>query len=63
VVKTVAETTAGLNVVIEIDGKLVGVSPSTLQLRGNAVVSRQTKAEILATAGAPADGSQNPGPP
>jgi hypothetical protein len=53
VVKTVAETPGGLNVVVEIEGKLVGVLPSTLQLRGESVVSSQTRDEILASAGAP----------
>ena len=53
VVKTVTETPGGLNVVIEIDGKLVGALSSTLQLRGDSVVSTQTRDEILRTAGAP----------
>lgn len=53
VVQTVTETPGGLNVVVEIEGKLVGVEPSTLQLQGETAVSSQTKAEILAAAGAP----------
>lgn len=53
VVKTITETPGGLNVVIEIEGKLVGVLASTLQLRDDAAVSSQTRAEILAMAGAP----------
>lgn len=52
-IKTVTETPGGLNVVIEIEGKLVGVLPSTLRLQGETVVSSQTKAEILASAGVP----------
>jgi hypothetical protein len=52
-VQTVTETPGGLNVVIAIEGKLVGVLPSTLQLRGESVVSSQTREEILAMAGAP----------
>lgn len=53
VVQTVTETPGGLNVVIEIEGKLVGVLPATLQIRGEGAVSSQTREEILATAGAP----------
>jgi len=53
VVKTIAETPGGLNVVVEIEGKLVGVLASTLQLRGDLVASSQTREEILAMAGAP----------
>jgi hypothetical protein len=53
VVKTITETPGGLNVVIEIEGKLVGVLDSTLQLRGESAASSQTRAEILAMAGAP----------
>jgi len=52
-IKTVTETPDGLNVVIEIEGKLVGVAPSTLELRGGRAVSSQTRQEILAQAGAP----------
>lgn len=52
VIQTITETPGGLNVVIEIDGKLVGVPPSTLRLRGETVVSAQTRAEILMAAGA-----------
>jgi hypothetical protein len=53
VIQAVAETPGGLNVVVEIDGKLVGVLPSRLELRGETAVSSQTKAQILASAGAP----------
>jgi hypothetical protein len=52
-VQTVTETPGGLNVVVEIDGKLVGVPPTTLELRGETVASSQSKAEMLANAGAP----------
>ena len=50
---TITETPGGLNVVIDIGGKLVGVAPSTLRMRGGSAVSSQTKEEILTTAGAP----------
>jgi hypothetical protein len=53
VIQAVTETPGGLNVVVEIDGKLVGVLPSRLELRGETAVSSQTKAQILASAGAP----------
>ena len=52
VVESLAETRSGLNVVIEIDGKLIGVPPSTLLLRNHSAVSLQTREEILSTAGA-----------
>jgi hypothetical protein len=53
VVETVAETSSGgLDVVAKIDGKLVGLSSSTLQLRSGRVISSQTKHEMLASAGA-----------
>jgi hypothetical protein len=53
VIQAVTETPGGLNVVVEIDGKLVGVPPARLELRGDTAVSSQTKAQILASAGAP----------
>ena len=54
VVQTVAETPqGGMNVVAKIDGKLVGLDTSTLQLRDGGVASVQTKAQMLAAAGAP----------
>ena len=53
VVQTVTETPGGSNVVIGIDGKLIGVLPTTLQLRGETAVSIQTKDQILANDGAP----------
>ena len=53
VIQALTETPGGLNVVVEIDGKLVGVPPARLELRGETVVSSQTKAQILASAGAP----------
>jgi hypothetical protein len=40
-------------VVISIDAKMVGVPQSTLKLEGDRVVSSQTKAQMLAAAGAP----------
>lgn len=52
-VQSVTETPGGPNVVITIDGKLVGIPPATLKLEGEAAVSSQTKAEMLASAGAP----------
>jgi hypothetical protein len=53
-IETVAETSGGLNVVVKIDGKLVGLAPATLKLReGGGAVSSQTKQEMLAAAGAP----------
>ncbi len=52
-VQTLAETDAGPNVVIAIDGKLVGAPVSTLTFREDRVVSSQTKAQLLASAGAP----------
>jgi hypothetical protein len=53
-IETVAETPGGLNVVVKIDGKLVGLAPATLKLReGGGAVSSQTKQEMLAAAGAP----------
>jgi hypothetical protein len=53
VVQSLTETPGGLNVVVEIEGKLVGVQPSTLQRRGETAISAQTKAQILANADAP----------
>lgn len=54
-VESLAETRATpvAMVVIKIDGKLVSVPQSTLALKGANVVSTQSKAEILAVAGAP----------
>ena len=53
VVQSVAETAGGPNVVLSVDGKLIGVAPTTLKLQDQTAVSNQTKAQILATAGAP----------
>jgi hypothetical protein len=54
VVQTVAEARqGGLSVVAKIDGKLIGLDASTLQLRDEGVISSQTKPEMLAAAGAP----------
>ncbi|HTI67957.1 MAG TPA: hypothetical protein VL460_10485 [Caulobacteraceae bacterium] len=39
-------------VVVKIDGKLVSIPESTLRLAGGGAVSSQTKAQILAAAGA-----------
>ena len=53
-VETLIETPSGdLNVVVKIDGKLVGLNPSTLQLIGGREVSSQTKQEMLTSAGVP----------
>ena len=52
-VASLTEAPTGAMVVIEIDAKMVSVPAETLTQRGEAVVSRQTKAEILAAAGAP----------
>jgi hypothetical protein len=51
-VQSVTETPGGPNVVLTVDGKLVGVAPRTLRLQDQTVVSSQTKAQILAAAGA-----------
>jgi hypothetical protein len=53
-IESVIDTPAGLMVVVKIDGKLVSVPQSSLTLRDGAAVSRQSKAEMLAAAGAPA---------
>lgn len=54
VVQSAAETREGdINVVVKIDGKLVGLPPATLRLNGDRVASSQTKEEMLASAGAP----------
>jgi hypothetical protein len=52
-VQSLAETPGGLNVVVKIDGKLVGAPASALQLNGSTVVSAQSKAQLLAAGGAP----------
>lgn len=53
VIQSLTETPGGPNVVVEIDGKLVGVKPSSLTLRNETAVSAQTKAQIMRSAGAP----------
>lgn len=53
VVQTIAETAQGLNIVVKIDGKLIGAPVATLTLRDDHAVSAQTKEELLAHAGAP----------
>ena len=52
-IETLTEAEAGLVVVIKIDGKLVGVPASTLKRDGDKIVSLQSRAEMLAAAGAP----------
>jgi len=52
-IATLTESPNGAIVVISIDSKLVGVPQSTLKLQGEKVVSSQTKAQMLAAAGAP----------
>jgi hypothetical protein len=52
-IKSLTEAPRGPMVVIEIDGKLVSVPQATLSLKSDGVVSSQTKAQILAAAGAP----------
>jgi hypothetical protein len=52
-IATLTESDRGAIVVISIDSKLVGVPQSTLKLVGDKVVSSQTKAQMLAAAGAP----------
>lgn len=51
-VESVAESPQGPIVVAKIDGKLVGLRPSTLRLDGARAVSSQSKAEMVAAAGA-----------
>lgn len=52
-VQSVAESASGgMNVIVKIDGKLVGLDASTLQVRGDHVASSQSKSEMLAAAGA-----------
>lgn len=52
-IATLTESDRGAIVVISIDSKLIGVPQSTLKLQGEKVVSSQTKAQMLAAAGAP----------
>jgi hypothetical protein len=52
-IKSLTEAPRGPMVVIEIDGKMVSVPQGTLTLKSDGVVSSQTKAQILAAAGAP----------
>ena len=51
-VQTLTETPAGPMVVVRIDGKLVTLPQATLRMEGERIVSAQTKAQILAAAGA-----------
>jgi hypothetical protein len=51
-VLTLTESPAGPMVVVRIDGKMVTVPQSTLRMEGQRIVSAQTKAQILAAAGA-----------
>jgi hypothetical protein len=52
-IESVAESPQGPIVVAKIDGKLVGLRPATLRLDGERAVSSQSKAEMVASAGAP----------
>jgi hypothetical protein len=52
-IQRLTEAPRGPMVVIAMDGKLVSIPQSTLTPKGEAVVSSQTKAEIVAAAGAP----------
>jgi hypothetical protein len=52
-VQTLVETPEGPMVVVQIDGKLVSLLQTTLKMDGSTIVSSQTKAEMLAAAGAP----------
>jgi hypothetical protein len=52
-VQTLTETPAGPMVVVRIDGKMVSLPQATLKIEGNTIVSSQTKAQMLAAAGAP----------
>ena len=52
-VKSLVETQYGALIIVEIDGKLVGVPRSTLLLQNEKILSSQTKDEILRAAGAP----------
>ena len=51
-VQTLTETPAGPMVVVRIDGKMVTLPQATLRMEGQRIVSGQTKAQILAAAGA-----------
>ena len=52
-VKTLTESEVGALVVVEIEGKLIGLKSSTLRVEGARVTSSQTRAEMLAAAAAP----------
>ncbi len=52
-IQSLAEAARRAMIVIEIEGKLVSVPQSTLKPNGGGAVSSQTKAEIMAAAGAP----------
>jgi len=53
-IQTLIESPAGPMVVVNIEGKLVSLPQGTLRMQGTTIVSSQTKAQILAAAGAPA---------
>jgi hypothetical protein len=53
IVQTIAETAQGLNIVVKVDGKLIGAPVATMTLRDDHAVSAQTKEELLANAHAP----------
>ena len=52
-VQSLADTPGGANVVVKIDGKLIGAPTSELRLQGSTVVSSLSKAQLLAASGAP----------
>lgn len=51
-VQTATDTPRGLEVVVKVDGKLVGTPLSTLKVADGRVVSSQTKEQLLASSGA-----------
>jgi len=57
-VETLTESPTGMIVVVKIDGKMIGVPSSTLRRRGDSLVSSQSKAEMIAAAGLPANAAE-----
>lgn len=51
-VQTATDTPRGLEVVVKVDGKLVGAPLPTLKVADGRVVSSQTKEQLLASSGA-----------
>jgi hypothetical protein len=51
-VQAAADTPRGLEVVVKVDGKLLGAPLSTLRVEGDHVVSSQTKEQLLVSTGA-----------